>query len=129
MKFKLDENLPAEAATVLAEAGHDVSTALGEELGGGADPQVAAQCKAEGRALITLDTDFGNIQLYPPENHPGLIVLRLVRQDKQAVLTVLTRLLEKFDREPLAGRLGLSRNVGCESDPGISRPAGDQDIV
>jgi hypothetical protein len=37
MKFKLDENLPAGAARVLADAGHDVSTALQERLGGTPD--------------------------------------------------------------------------------------------
>jgi hypothetical protein len=39
MKFKLDENLPAGAARVLADAGHDVSTALQERLGGKPDSQ------------------------------------------------------------------------------------------
>jgi len=47
MKFKLDENLPVEAAMVLANAGHDVATALAEKLGGHADPQLAAACKTE----------------------------------------------------------------------------------
>jgi predicted nuclease of predicted toxin-antitoxin system len=105
MKFKLDENLPAEAATILANAGHDVATALAEKLGGHADPQLAAACKTEDRALITLDTDFANIRRYPPRKYPGLVVLRLTRQDKPHVLAVLTRLLEKFENEPLPRHL------------------------
>jgi len=55
MKFKLDENLPAGAARVLADAGHDVSTALQERLGGKPDSRIAETCKLEERALITLD--------------------------------------------------------------------------
>jgi hypothetical protein len=35
VKFKLDENLPVSAASVLAAAGHDVDTVPGEHL---ADP-------------------------------------------------------------------------------------------
>jgi predicted nuclease of predicted toxin-antitoxin system len=58
MKFKLDENLPAGAARVLADAGHDVSTALQEQLVGKPDSQIAETCKQEQRALITLDNDF-----------------------------------------------------------------------
>ena len=32
--FKLDENLPSRAAVLMRDAGHDVSTALDEDLGG-----------------------------------------------------------------------------------------------
>jgi Domain of unknown function (DUF5615) len=32
MRFKLDENLPASAAAILASAGHDVDTVPGEGL-------------------------------------------------------------------------------------------------
>jgi len=118
MKFKLDENLPAEAATLLANAGHDVATVLAERLGGHADPELAAACTTEGRALITLDTDFGNIRRYPPLEYSGLVVLRLARQDTRNVLSILTRLLEKFDREPLPGRLWIVEQHRMRIRPG-----------
>lgn len=105
MKFKLDENLPAGAAEVLAEAGHDVSTTLQERLGGKSDSKIAETCKLEQRALITLDNDFGNIQAYPPAEYSGLVVLRLAQQDKASILNVLMRVIERFEREPLSGRL------------------------
>ena len=105
MKFKLDENLPADAARVLVDAGHEVSTALQERLGGKPDSRIAETCKLEQRALITLDNDFGNIQAYPPAEYSGLVVLRLAQQDKENILNVLTRLIERFEREPLSGRL------------------------
>lgn len=91
MNFKLDENLPAEAATILADAGHDVATVLAEKLGGHADLQLAAACKTEDRALITLDTDFANIRRFPPREYPGLVVLRLARQDTPHVLAPFLR--------------------------------------
>lgn len=105
MKFKLDENLPADAARVLADAGHDVSTALQEQLGGKPDSRIAETCKLEQRALITLDSDFGNIQSYPPAEYSGLVILQLAQQDKASILSVLTRLVERFEHEPLFGRL------------------------
>ena len=40
MKFKLDENLPASSAAVLARAGHDVDTVTAEGLTGEPDRDV-----------------------------------------------------------------------------------------
>lgn len=118
MKFKLDENLPAGAGKVLADAGHDVSTVLQEKLGGKPDPRVAEICKLEQRALNTLDADFGNIQLYPPADYSGLVVLRLARQDKLNILNVLTRLLDKLKSEPLSGRLWVVEEHRVRIRPG-----------
>lgn len=42
---------------------------------------------------------------YPPHEYPGLIVLRLNRQDKPHVLAVLEQLLPRLAAEPLANRL------------------------
>lgn len=105
MRFKTDENVPEEAAKLLADAGHDASTALQEQLGGEADPSIAQVCKREQLALITLDTGFGDIRRYPPGEYAGLVVLRLQRQDTPHILSVLRQLLAKFTQEQLAGRL------------------------
>jgi predicted nuclease of predicted toxin-antitoxin system len=86
MKIKLDENIPEDAATIFTSAGFQVSTVLDQGLGGKADPEVAAACKAESKVLITLDTDFANLGLYPPEDYSGIIVLRLANQAKAHVL-------------------------------------------
>lgn len=105
MRFKLDENLPADAAELLRGAGHDAVTVLDQAMGGSSDPNVAVVCQAEDRALITLDTDFADIRTYPPSEHGGLIVLRLRRQDKTHVLDVLRRARPLLETEPVRGRL------------------------
>ena len=66
MRFKVDENLPIEIAKLLRDAGHDALTVQEQRLGGGSDPDIAAVCKEENRALVTLDVDFGDIRSYPP---------------------------------------------------------------
>jgi hypothetical protein len=38
--FKLDENLPRDAGSLLSELGHDVATVLEERLGGESDSKV-----------------------------------------------------------------------------------------
>ncbi len=105
MKLKVDENLPDEAAVLLRSAGHDVETVASERLIGAPDGRVAGVCRTEGRALLTLDTDFGNVRAYPPANYPGLILLRPPRQAKPTVLQFVSRLIPLLEREPLDRRL------------------------
>jgi len=105
MKFKVDENLPVEAADLLREAGYDAMTVVEEHLSGRTDPDLASICQQENRALVTLDTDFADIRTYPPRQFHGLIVLRLRRQDKPHVLEILSRLMGLFSTEQLARHL------------------------
>ncbi len=105
MKFKIDENLPVEIAALLQEAGYDATTVLDQELGESADPRIASVCRNEDRVLVTLNMDFADIRTYPPNQYPGLIVLRLRRQDKPHVIRTFTGLIPVFSTEPLQHRL------------------------
>jgi predicted nuclease of predicted toxin-antitoxin system len=115
VRFKTDENLPEESAAILREAGHDAHTIREQTLGGHPDGDVAAVCKREQRALVTLDLDFSDIRSYPPEDYHGLVVLRLRSQDRGHVLNVLRRLLPLFDREPLVQHSGSWRTTAYVS--------------
>jgi predicted nuclease of predicted toxin-antitoxin system len=105
MQFKVDENLPSEVASMLRQAGHDATTVVQQHLAGSTDPQLAAVCQKEDRALVTLDMDFANIRAYPPPQYAGLIVLRLSRQDKPYVLSVFTKIVPLLMVEPVRQRL------------------------
>lgn len=105
MLFKLDENLRPEVGEPLRQLGHDVATIFDQGLRGRDDHEVADACRAEGRVLISLDLDFSNIQMFPPENSPGLIVLRLRSKGRAAVRNVFLRVIAHLDQEPIAGRL------------------------
>ncbi|MGH3144834.1 MAG: DUF5615 family PIN-like protein [Rubrobacter sp.] len=105
MKFKVDENLPVELTEELRGAGHEAVTVAEQQLVGSSDLDLSEVCRSEDRVLVTLDLDFADIRTYPPEDYPGIIVLRLVRQDKFYVLDVFRRLLKVIGREPLDGRL------------------------
>jgi len=104
-KFKLDENMPTEATNVLRDAGHDAVSVVDQQLGGQPDDSLAAVCQQEGRVVVTLDLDFGDIRAYPPADYPGIIVLRLARLDRQRVLSVMRRLVTLVDQESLVGKL------------------------
>ena len=105
MDFKIDENLPVEVADLLTRAGHTATTVLDQRLGGEADADIALVCQREKRALVTLDTGFADIRVYPPERYSGLVVLRLRWQEKPHVLDVVSRVMPTFLTEPLARRL------------------------
>ena len=94
-----------EVAHQLTGAGHDAITVFDRRLAGQPDPRVAEVCKAERRALITLDVDFANTLLYPPAEYFGLVVLRLEKQDKPHVLSVTANLIPKLKAEDLMGKL------------------------
>jgi predicted nuclease of predicted toxin-antitoxin system len=104
-KFKVDENLPVEVAELLRKAEYDALTVYDENLVGEKDPQIASACQSEKRALVTLDTDFADIGAYPPGDFSGFIVLRLRRQDKPYVLTVIERLVKMIPKEKLEQQL------------------------
>jgi predicted nuclease of predicted toxin-antitoxin system len=105
MKFKIDQNLPAEFVTILAQAGHDGMTVWDQNLGGASDPQIVAVCQQEGRVLITADLDLSDIRQYPPQESPGCIVLRLRQQTQPNQIALLRRIIPLFATAPLAGRL------------------------
>jgi predicted nuclease of predicted toxin-antitoxin system len=105
MRFKTDENLPSDVAELLNQHGHNAESVWQEKLSGTPDENLASVCQKEQRALLTLDTDFADIRTYPPQNYPGIIVFRLVKQDKLYVLSIVTRVIELLKTEALEKRL------------------------
>ena len=53
MRFKIDENLPAEVAQILRSLGHVADTVDEEGLAGSPDPELIAAATADNRILMT----------------------------------------------------------------------------
>lgn len=105
LRFKLDENVPGEAAALLRDAGHDVRTALQQQLGGSPDSRVLRACEDEARVLVTLDQGFGDTRVYPPASHAGIWVLRPAMQGIGSLLDLLRHALTAISGEPVSKRL------------------------
>jgi predicted nuclease of predicted toxin-antitoxin system len=103
MKFKTDENMPVEAADDLRQAGHDAVTVANQQLAGQPDVRVADACRAEGRAVVTLDLDFSDIRVYPPSDYAGIIVLRPSVQTITNIRRLVGQVIALLPTEPLAG--------------------------
>ena len=106
MKLKIDENLPADCAVILRDAGFEADTVFDERLVGADDSVIAGRRpRAEDRVLVTLDLDFSNIRAYPPSRRAGIIVLRPKRQDKRMVLHLMGRIVLALANRTPAGEL------------------------
>jgi predicted nuclease of predicted toxin-antitoxin system len=60
MRILANENFPGPVVRVLRERGDDVAW-VKEDAPGAADEAVLARAQAEGRLLVTLDKDFGEL--------------------------------------------------------------------
>lgn len=105
MKFKSDENMPVEAAEDLRQAGHDAVTVADQQLAGQPDVRIADVCKAEGRAVVTVDLDFSDIRVYPPSDYAGIIVLRPSVQTITNIRRLVNQVIALLPTEPLGGHL------------------------
>ena len=86
MRIKLDENLPARLAHVLAAMGHDIDTVPQEGLAGLDDAQIWEAAQRAGRFLITQDLDFSSFLQFTPGTHHGLLLVRLRDTGRRALV-------------------------------------------
>ena len=106
MKLKVDENIGRSGIELLRQRGHDAIGVREQGLGGKPDSIVFEVCVAEGRTLITLDRDFGQVPRFPPERSAGIVVLDLAGPASQAGLRGRLRdFLALAETRPVAGEL------------------------
>ena len=55
-------------------------------------------------APVTLDLDFADVRHYPPGRFAGLIVIRLGRNSRQAVLHTVERIIGLLERQSVGGQ-------------------------
>ena len=104
-RVKLDENLSRSCLDLVSRFGYDADRATDEGLSGADDVKVWDRVLAEGRLLITLDTDFADIRTFKPNPNNAIFVLRPASGDNASVLRVLLRLLNEQPLESYCGLL------------------------
>ena len=105
MRFKVDENLPAELVGDLRAPGHQAETVLEEGLVGSPDPTILEKVKREGLVLLTMDKGIADVRAYPPEHYSGIVLIRPSTSGRGAVLAFIRRNLPTLLQADLAGHL------------------------
>lgn len=98
MNIKLDENLPERLVSVLRDLGHDVDTVRTERLNGRDDIDVWHAAQSAQRFFVTQDLDFSDMRRYTPGTHAGLLLVRLAKPGRDALLERVSSL---FASEPV----------------------------
>jgi predicted nuclease of predicted toxin-antitoxin system len=111
VKIKLDENLPLSARDVLTQTNHDVDTVPDEQLNGASDRRVVDAATKAGRLLITLDRGLGDLRMYPPGTHAGILVLRVSDQSARTVCAALYSLIAAHDLSTLTGAVAVAQSA------------------
>jgi predicted nuclease of predicted toxin-antitoxin system len=107
MRFKLDENLPAEIGAFLRDLGHAADTVNEEGLAGSPDPAVLAAARDEDRIVLTLDKGIGNLALYPAGSHAGVVIFRPGSSGRKAVAEFVKTHLPVLSKMQLQGRVAV----------------------
>ncbi|HEY3088426.1 MAG TPA: DUF5615 family PIN-like protein [Jatrophihabitantaceae bacterium] len=76
MRFLLDNNLSPKLAEFLRAAGHDVVHVRDIGLGSATDIVVIDEARAQGRVLISADTDFGTLLARTHAITPSFLLVR-----------------------------------------------------
>ena len=92
MKVLLDSCVWGGAREMIAGGGHDVQC-VGDWEGDPGDRAILAVAHAEGRVLVTLDKDFGELVVVRGQRHCGIarLVGTSIARQAQAVEDVLSR--------------------------------------
>ncbi|MBI5788204.1 MAG: DUF5615 family PIN-like protein [Candidatus Schekmanbacteria bacterium] len=106
MKFKLDENFGNRTQELFRAKGYDVQSVLSQRLSGCSDSNLYEVCYAEQRCLITLDLDFADVLRFPPSRSYGIVVIRISRNNRYALLELLVRqFLNALSEMSVTGKL------------------------
>lgn len=85
-----DENIHPQVVAALRGQGKDVIGAFEAGLGGKADAEVLSFATAQGRVVITHDSDFGAVAMRVALRFPGIVYLRPGQRDPVVVLQSLS---------------------------------------
>lgn len=98
----LDQNIRYEVKGELATEGIDILHAADAGIQRGLDPDILRYALSQNRVLVTLDSDFGDLNLFPlPDSHPGVIRLRIHPPLPIIITQKLLTFLKKHDPDSI----------------------------
>jgi predicted nuclease of predicted toxin-antitoxin system len=112
LKVIVDEDLPRQAVQLLREHGHDAASVVEQGMGGWKDPSLWIAIQKDERYLVTGDKGFGDIRVYPPGTHRGILLLRPAEDGIRPILELLQKVLDSYKLEDLVGAITVATPRG-----------------
>ena len=101
MSILLDQCVPVKFLRYLRDWGYE-ATLMSEHIQVDApDEDVIALAQRLDAALLTVDMDFSNILIYPPDQYAGIIVMRFRVQEESMLVNSLQTALNDLYRDGL----------------------------
>jgi predicted nuclease of predicted toxin-antitoxin system len=102
VRLLIDQNIAQRVSALLREAGHDAVHVAERGLSAAEDDEILELARAEGRVLVSEDTDFGALLARAGTTAPSFVLIRgaePVTPDQQASLLVqnLPALIEPLE--------------------------------
>jgi len=98
--FLIDECVSFQTYRLISKLGFTVKTVLDITHSGATDSEIFQVAQNQSLVIVTLDRGFGDIRIYPPNAHNGIIVLKAYGfnslQQCHAVLEMLLRVESEF---------------------------------
>lgn len=105
MKFLLDAGVPRSIQDFLVREGFDTLRLAQTKLFAATDKEVFSFAQKEVRVLITRDKGFGDIRLYPPGSHHGIILIRDPNLSARKITKIFEEAWTAIPREELQGSI------------------------
>ena len=121
MRLKFDENMPQAVCELFRDLGFDAHTIYDEDMQGAEEFDIAKVCHEEGRILVTMDRGFGDLRVFEPGLHPGIIFLRSKAGMLQAILALAQIVAEELRQRDPAGTLWILTDGKIRISRGLPR--------
>lgn len=112
LKVMVDEDLPRQAVQLLREHDYDATSVVEQGMGGWKDPPLWMAVQKAERYLVTADKGFGDIRVYPPGTHHGILLLRPDEDGIRPVMELLQRVLDSYNLADLVGAITVATPRG-----------------
>jgi len=93
LQFLIDASLPRDTAKLFVAHNHHAIDVRDIGLRHADDPEIAYHARSNRIALISGDFDFGDIRVYPPSEHFGLVV---IDRPEDSTVAVVLEMIERF---------------------------------
>jgi predicted nuclease of predicted toxin-antitoxin system len=112
MRIKVDEDVPPVAVVWLQENGYEASTVVDQGMGGWKDDPLWRAVQDERQFLLTAYKGFGDIRVYTPGTHRGILLLCPDEDGIRPILDLLKMVLDQVESAQLTATVAVATPRG-----------------